>query len=896
MKSHLLQCVRVALACLLAAPLYPQSSTGSVRGTIRDQSDAVIPNAAVTLMNVGTNVRFKVATNAAGLYVFPAVTPGPYRLLVESPGLQKFDATVTVQVQQPTYVDAVLNVSSEAVVVSVRDVTPVVKTEMSLGHVLDRRGIEQLPINGRSIVNLLVTVPGLETAQIRSYGVRQGAHDFMLDGAALSDPVDGEGANIRPPGLDTIQEFLVENNAPSAKFSRPTSIIMTTRSGSNSWHGSLFETLRNNAFGKARAKTDLGTLPTLIRNEYGGTIGGPVLIPKLYNGKNRTFWFFAYEGFSNRNPGSASGAVPTAEQRNGDFSQTRDSQGRLQVIYDPYTTNATTWARTPFPGNTIPSGLQSPLSKYIYAQIPMPTFPERNPLLLSNWFGPGPSRTNQETITARFDHSFTDKDKFYARYTQGNQTRAAYAGGTIPLLDGVANYTVRPETNHSLALLLSGSREYADILSGDPTVYYADTLGTPNPLRVTGFPVIGGFGIGAGNYFQPANRRTRWLTYYILDDNATKVKGKHEIQFGAHIRLDQWNILPQQTQAAGNVQFSTLATALWDGASRTSPAATPQTGFNMANMYLGVATYSNNLRKGTWYTRRHENALYLQDNYKVSARLNVRVGLRWEFSPFLRDKHDVAVGFDPKQRAYVLGQPLETMYKLGGTLPSLVSGLSTLTGAKFITYDQAGLPQALVHGSYRDFGPSVGFSYRALDGRKSFVMRAGFATKFYPEALYTWNDTMTGNTPFSATYQNNSTDPAQTPDGISNFALRSAPTVIAGKNSQNAVSLESARGLTRTSGTITYFNPDQPTARVHTWNFTLEKEVLPQTVLRIGYVGMHGTYDNQSYPVAQTTPAYIWYATKGIALPTGADANVLQKPYNLNPDGSVASSVFGTVQ
>jgi hypothetical protein len=904
----------IALACLLAAPLLPpayaQSSTGSVRGTVRDQSDAVVPRASVTLTNVATNVSSRIATNEAGLYVFPAVTPGRYRILVESAGLQRFEATLTVQVQQSTTADATLAVGTEAIVVAVKDVTPVVVTETSLGHVLDRRGIEQLPINGRSIVNLLATVPGLETAQIRSYGLRQGAHDFLLDGAALSDPVDGEGANIRPPGLDTIQEFLVENNAPSAKFSRPTSIILTTRSGSNQWHGSLFETLRNNAFGKARAKTDLGVLPTLIRNEYGGTIGGPVLIPKIYNGKNRTFWFFSYEGFSNRAPGSASGAVPTAEQRNGDFSQTRDSQGRLQVIYDPFSTNSATWARTPFPGNAIPADRQSPLAKYILAQIPLPTFPDRNPLLLSNWFGPGKSNTNQETITTRFDHSFTDKDKFYARYTQGNQTRSAYAAGTIPLLDGVANYTVRPETNHSLAvnyvktatptlineLNVSASREYADILSGDPSVYYADALGTPNPLHVTGFPVLGNFGFGAANYFQPANRRTRWLTYYILEDNATKVKGKHEFQFGVHIRRDQWNILPQQTQAAGNLQFNTLATALWDGTSRTAPAAVPQTGFNLANMYLGVATYLNNLRKGTWYTKRQENALYFQDNYKVTSRLNLRLGIRWEFAPFLRDKHDVAVGFDPKQRAYVLGQPLETLYKLGATLPSLIQSLTTLTGAKFITYDQAGLPQPLVNGSYRDFGPSLGFSYRALNGRKTFIVRAGFATKFYPEALYTWNDTMTGNTPFSATYQNNLTDPAQSPDGISNYLLRSVPTIIAGKNSQNAVSLENARGLTSTSGTITYFNPDQPTARAHTWNFTLEKEVLQQTVLRIGYVGIHGTNDNQTYPIAQTTPAYIWYATKGIALPTGADAGVFQKPYDLNPEGTAASSVFGTVQ
>ena len=912
MKTNLtiVRCT-ILLLTLLLAPAYPQSSTGSVRGTVRDQSQAVVPNARVTLINTETNVSSKSSTNEAGFYVFPGLTPGVYRIEVETAGMQKYEATLTVQVQQSTTADAVLRIASEAVTVSVQDITPVVVTDkMSLGHVLDRRGIEQLPINGRNITNLLVTVPGLDTGQIRSYGVRQGAHDTILDGAALSDPVDGEGLNIRPPGLDTIQEFLVENNAPSAKFSRPTSIILTTRSGTNQWHGSLFETARNNAFGKARAKTDLGVLPTLIRNEYGGTIGGPVRIPKVYNGKNRTFWFFSYEGFSNRAPASASGVVPTLEQRKGDFSQTRDSLGRLQVIYDPYSTNSTTWARTPFPGNVIPTDKQSPLSKYIFDNIPLPTFPDRNPLVLSNWFGPGKSNTNQETITTRFDHAFSERDKLYARYTQGNQTRSAYSSGTIPLLDGVANYTVRPETNHSLALnyvktlsptlvnelLVSGSREYADILSGDPSVYYADQLGTPNPLHVTGFPVIGGFGIGTTNYFQPANRRTRFLTYYILEDNATKVKGKHEIQFGAHLRLDQWNILPQQTQAAGNLQFSTLATALWDGASRTSPAATPLTGFNMANMFLGVANYSNNLRKGTWYTRRHENALYFQDNYKVTPRLTLRLGLRWEFSPFMRDKHDVAVSYDPANRAYVIGQPLDTLYKLGATLPSLINSLTTLTGAKFETWDKAGLPQAMVHGNWHDMGPSLGMSYRAFDGRKSFVIRAGFSTKFYPEALYNWNDTMTGNTPFSATYQNSTTDATQTPDGIANYAMRSIPTIIAGKNSQNAVSLETARGLTATSGTITYFNPDQPTSRVHSWNFTLEKEALPQTVVRIGYVGIHGTHDDETYPVAQTTPTYIWYATKNVALPTGANAGVLQKPYDLNPDGSIASTVFGNVQ
>ena len=167
----------LAVAFLFAVILplaYPQSSTGSVRGTVRDQSDAVVPNARVTLINVATNVSAKSAANEVGFYVFPVVIPGQYRIIIEAEGMQRYEATLTVQVQQSTTADAVVRVGTSTVTVDVRDITPVTVTDrMSLGHVLDRRGIEQLPINGRSIVNLLVTVPGLEPGQIRSYGDRK---------------------------------------------------------------------------------------------------------------------------------------------------------------------------------------------------------------------------------------------------------------------------------------------------------------------------------------------------------------------------------------------------------------------------------------------------------------------------------------------------------------------------------------------------------------------------------------------------------------------------------------------------------------------------------------------------------------------------------------------------
>ncbi len=329
------------LGLLVPLPCLPQASTGSVSGLVRDQTGAVIPNATVSLTNTATNVTQKTATNEAGLYRFPGVLPGQYRLTVEAPGMQKFEATLTVQVQQSDVVDVVLRVGTAVAQVVVEDVTPLVAVDSpTLGRVLERLRIEQLPINGRFVQTLLQTVPGMEGT--RAWGLREGSHEMVLDGAPMSDRLWG-GTIRRPPGLDTIQEFKVENNASSAKFTRPTTIVLSTRSGSNEFHGSLFETHRNNAIGKARRRQDFYRKPPqLIRNEFGASAGGPVRIPKVYDGRNRTFWFPSYEGYRNVNPSTWNGSVPTEAMRRGDFRGPVDAQGRLYRIYDPYSTNPVT--------------------------------------------------------------------------------------------------------------------------------------------------------------------------------------------------------------------------------------------------------------------------------------------------------------------------------------------------------------------------------------------------------------------------------------------------------------------------------------------------------------------------------------------------------------------------
>lgn len=895
---------------------FAQSSNGSVRGSVRDQTGAVIPAANVALTNKATNVTLRTTTNEAGLYVFPPVIPGEYSFTVDYRGMEKLQTSLRVQVQVSTTFDAVLKLGSSETTITVSDVTPVVVNDSpALGHVLERQRIEQLPLNGRSIDNLLVTVPGLESPkpfslQVRSWGLMAGAHDYYLDGAALSEQMWAEGTIPRPPGLDTIQEFKVENSASSAKYKRMTSIILSTKSGTNDLHGTAFETNRNNAYGKARSRTDFGEFPKLSRNEFGANLGGPVFIPKLYNGKNRTFFFSAYEASRNNAPTSLSAFVPTKAMRNGDFSGLVDSQGRLTTIYDPLTTNTQTWARQPFNFggqlNRIDPSRISPLAKYVFSVMPEPTFPDRNPLLEPNWFGPSEDNTNEWTITERIDHRFSDKDTFYGRYTQGGLHRFynQYTRlGNIPSLDGVSNLVNDDHVNRSLALssvhtfsptlineiLFSYSYTWRNQVTGEPGVNYNAQLGLPNPFNQTGFPYISNIGMGPFRYLRPANANERHFSYYIVEDNVTKVWGKHELQFGMHLRYDKLKTLPQQVLNTGVVDFGNPGTALYDPSSSPAlPLATQFTGSPLANLFLGIANYNTPLRKGVFNLRRHEHAFYFQNNIKVTPRFTLNLGIRWQLSPFIGETNNLQIpGFDPKNRAIVLSQPLDKLYEAGVTVPSIIQRFEGI-GVKFETYQQAGLPQKGAYNNWRDIGPHLGAAYRLGDGAKSFVIRGGYSQSFFNDGLWTWMDQSAANTPYTADFPNFSlTDPAQSPDGIANYGMRSVPTIIAGLNSKDAVSLTSPLALTPGSTSTYYFNPHQPTNYVRDWNVTIEKEIMANTLVRAGYVGNHSGNQGQTLFYNEQTPAYIWYVTHEEPLPSGFYSGVARRPFDNTTYGSI---------
>jgi hypothetical protein len=906
--QKLLFCVLVMAMAVPSA--WPQASTATSSGTVRDESGAVVPSASVTLTNSATSVASKTTTTATGFYFFPGIVPGPYTLTVEAPGMQKFEGKLTLQVQQSAVVDVVLKVGQTTTAISVHDVTPILQVDSpALGGTLERTRIEQLPIDGRNITNLLVTIPGMEG--LRAMGTRGGSFEAVLDGAALGDRYaygnDLKGQlTYRQPGLDSIQEFSVTSNSASAKFSRPTNVVLTTKSGSNQLHGSAFETNRNNGYGVARQRQDGNdTPPFLNRNEFGVSAGGPVYIPKVYNGKNKTFWFFSYEALRNITSSIAESTVPTLAQRNGDFSGLVDSDGVQQVLYDPFSTNATTWARQPYPNNVIPASQQNKLAKELMGVTQLPTLANVNPSVDYNWIGAVPTPQRSWTSSVRIDQHFGNKDQFYGRYTQANYTQQFQYYG-IPS----TNYSQYPfgteavtAPNKSLAishvhtfsptffneLLVTGTRQTQRDGTGEAGVDYAGQLGLQNMFGVKQWPYLYNAGFGGNYQFvgQQTNAYHSW--YSLLDDNATKVLGKHELQFGFHFRYDQMNILPDQQFAAGTVDWETGATALYDPASdRTDPQALPHTGDQLANFYLGVAQYSTQLDHAYFYLRQKEFAGYFQDTFRMTPRLTVNLGLRYEYNTPLREKNHLLTSFDLANHAIVLDTSLENLYKLGYSDPSIVNTYLGY-GAKF---EQAGegndLPSGLLTSSKNDFGPRAGFAYRAFDGAKSFVLRGGYSVSYFHVPLYSYGARMRKNAPLTATFTESITDGAYSPDGINNLGLRTVPTMFAGTSSAlNAISRDASESIYPGAANSSFWAPNQPDGRVQNWNLTMEKEVMADTVVRVGYIGNHSSNLDTLNSLNNSTPAYLWYTSTGLALPTGSLSGVATNAYDQKVYGRV---------
>jgi hypothetical protein len=902
-------CLAVVLFTLAATTAWGQSGQGSIQGTVKDASGAVVPAATVRLVHSATNREYTTKSNEVGFYLFPGLQIGEYTLAVESTGMSAWNGHLTLLAGQTASIDPALAPASTGTTVTVAgDVTDVVtSTSPTVAKVLERARVEQLPLNSRQVMSLIyMTTPGTESGAVpRLYGLKY-AGEYVQDGAVLQNREWG-GSVTRMPGLDTISELRAEVSNSSARMSRPGTYSLTTRSGTNMIHGSLFETARNSAIGVTRQRQDtFSTPPHLARNEFGASLGAPIYIPKVYNGKNRTFFFFAYEGFQLRQQSTRSIAVPTAAMRQGNFGGLVDGSGFTYPVYDPWSTQSASgnWSRTPFPNGQIPTGKLSPLAQHLYSITPLPTRSD-NPLVTSNWYGTGFNRTKQHTETTRVDHKFTDRDQAYFRYTHSVSTAATTSNpynSSPTTLDGKANAYMTQGQNDTGAAnwshtfsptffsetLVSVSHDYQGQLPYTGSEDLVTELGLSNPFKGIGFPRIQYSLTASGgmSYDSSINPNFDYSRIYVVDQNFTKIFGRHELQFGGRFRYESTDTMEDQQETQGGVNFNTSATGLFDPTSGSSYAATTHTGFIGANTYLGLGSYWARFNPSYIRLRNHELAGYFQDNFKVNSKLTLNLGVRYEYNSPVNEKNRAMIGFDQQNDAIVLGRPLNELAALGTVLPSIASAYQQL-GAKYETAQQAGLPSNLVHPNRFDFGPRLGFAYRMGGSNHPAVLRGGYSIFAYTESMRLFQGLTAASVPSIGTIQNNPNLAEQSPDGLPNYMLRSAPTLIAGQNTASSLDVNKVTGITRGSGSVFYLDPNQPTARAHEWNLMLEREVFANTVAKAGWIGTHGARMAQWAAYNDASPDYVWFATTGLPIPTGEYASVARRPYDKTVYGAI---------
>lgn len=904
-------CIFLSLVLgICTADTFAQSGAGSIQGTVTDSTGAAIPAAKIHVVNQGTNVATDTTSNGVGFYEVPGLFAGKYTITFSAPGMKQLERNLVLQVAQTAVISPALTLGevTEKVTVTGDIVQLATYDNGTVSTNLDNARINQIPMNGRNIMSLAGNMtPGLESGGQRSNGLMAPGIEYVQDGAPVTNRNYGGPATQADP--DAIQEVKIETSSSNAMYATPATAVLTTKSGTNALHGTFFETARNNAIGIAKARQNPVnfTAPRLIRNEFGGSVGGPIILPWLYHGKDKSFFFFAYERYSIRSGTYSLSYVPTQAMRNGDFSGLVNGNGQSITLYDPSTTNPTTYQRTPFPNNQIPSGRLSPLGKVLNAITPLPTNTSINPLVQQNISYPATNNTTAPTITFRLDHTFNERNNAYLRYTSYNSTNllpysttqepATVAGAGLPanVANLISNLTTQYNAGLGFTHIFSPTfvsqtvigniweSTWANLPPGGADANWEKTLGLPNNFGESGMPHI------FGPIYQFSGTQVQWGGPQLItniDENLTKTLGKHQLFFGGRYRHERLGVQPDRT--GDEIDFNGMGTANYNPASGTGYTAMPYTGNSNADLYLGSAYYYGvRLNPGYENWRGQEFDAYIQDDFHVTSRLTINAGLRYEAHPVATERHNLINGFDVKNDALVMGLPTSTLIQLGYTTQSIITNLQNL-GVVFENAQQAGLPEHLIYGNNAVFSPRIGFAYSLFGSGHGTVLRAGYGRYAYPIPLRNFYATAKLNQPFAGNYYQNYTQGAQSPDGLNNYILRSPQTVIAGQNSANVVNSSTINAL-QPGVTELVLNPHYPPNMVWELNTTLEQPLKPSSVLRLSYVYEHSYNLDQQNQFNNTIPTYVWDTTTGTTPPGGTYSAVALNPYDNHTYGGLIS-------
>jgi len=600
----------------------------------------------VTVANQQTGVQHETTANSVGYYAALLLPPGEYEVTAEKSGFQRTTRSdVRLEVDQVAKVDLTLQIGAVTEVVEVTDQAPLLQTSTSsVGQVIDNEQIMNLPLNTRTALGLIGLSPGVNVGrnfdanqynranQFSASGSRPGQNEFLLDGAPNTLPGVYAGRGILGVAVpvDSIQEFKVQTNAFSAEFGRSGGglINTVTKSGSNQLHGSLFDYLRNskmdaNNFFANAAGVPLGSFK---RNQFGGTVGGPIA-------RNRTFFFVNYQGTRARTASNKKFTVPTPEMKTGDFSEL-SFKGKPVTIYDPLTTHMVNGQpiRTPFPRNLIPADRINPVGTFAVAKYPDPNQTGfQNNLVLS-----GSSEGTGDIVGVRVDHRIAANHQVFGRYyytrndsVSPNWYQSEATPGKLGQLQDVHSlsldyiYTVNPTTifNARYGYTIRKTANLSRAVGVDLT-----HMGFPayvqNQNGQTTYPAFSVSGYGSQGWDQGINAFD-YITQSI-QASMTKVMGSHTLKFGADVRFAR---VPQDRgiNLSGNYGFNTGFTR-GPNANKGSANA----GDSIASLLLGIPSGGN---FGTFLQIEGKNSysgFYAQDDWRVSHALTLNIGLRYE--------------------------------------------------------------------------------------------------------------------------------------------------------------------------------------------------------------------------------------------------------------------------
>lgn len=931
---------------------FAQSGAGSIQGTVQDATHAVIPGATVRVVNNATGVAATTKSNGVGFYQVPDLFAGDYTVTITAPGMEIYKTAIQLLVAQTAVIDPVMSAGSvsQQVTVSANEVQLTTTDSGAVSSVLENQRINQLPMNGRYLLTLTgMTTPGLENSGQQINGLPTTALEYVVDGVTTPQLLNGGEHNgtVQLIDPDSVQEVSLQANGSSAQYSTPGTGVVTTKSGTNQLHGTFFETARNNGLGIAKSRQNAYnySAPEYIRNEFGASAGGPVILPHVYHGKDKTFWFFAFERYSLAQSATALGTVPTQAMSNGDFSGLVNSSGVVQQLYDPASTKANaacptpatvsgveTWnagptvnnpyCRTPFgngignssANNQIPVGEISPVAKLYYQLAPQPTS-AANPLVSNNLTINEPEIQVIPQVTVRLDHTFNENNRAYARYTQNLEAQNIGAGVRNLTAGGIPSGAAAGYTNSPTFSYL-GSVGYTHIFS--PTFFsetiasqqwfnttyttgiayntdYESMLGLPNNFGEPGFPYLGNGNL-IYNLTGSQNPDESNQIISIIDENLTKTIGRHQMQFGGRFRHTRVMDLPQLVKDV--IPFNALPTGLYDITSKTNYTGLSNTGYADASFFLGsAASYNVNLEYPHTHYHMNELDAYFQDNYHVSRNLTVNLGLRYEAHPAMWMKYGLANTFDLANDAMVLSVPPSTLIAEGYTTQAIITNDENI-GVKFETPQEAGLPSTLLKNYNLNFEPRVGAAYQLFGGKHGTVLRGAFGRYSYSTPFSQDVNQASKNNPLAAAYTQSYTAANQAVDGLANELIRYNDPVefgVMGVNTSNAVNTTTTNSILPGLTSIT-LNPNSPPAFASEANVTIEKSLIGNSVLRVSYVWTHATNLDVQDSFNNHPSTYQWEMTTGTALPTGG-ASVIgtsqQNTYAATATGPYDQTTWG---